>query len=397
MEKEFFGSMHTKNRTKVVWQHEALENSSGSPFDLQENHNDIINSSYCVSMTVHHGDSKINPGEPYYTSNCTQIGYPLCERLFNKTNQDTKSLRDNLLALETNITKALEIIEEKGLEYNENVLNFILKNHEDIENFHASHDTKVEEIKMAVNNFKMSHDINFEDIKETVKNFQMTQNVFGEEIKESVNDFQMFQKISAEDIKKNFQTSHKNYVKEAKDTFKNFQTSHDTAVHEIKETISDNQKSQAMSVKGIMMAVNRCPKAYGFFLSAGGNQCLKVFIDRKRTFSAADSHCKSEGLQLAKPQDVAGLQKYLVERYGDKDYWVGGRGTGSTYKWQRDDLVLSSSSEFWYPGEPDGGASSTSCMGMAGTANWLKAHPGQPYWSYACTGSWYSICEAIVQ
>ncbi|CAL4114171.1 unnamed protein product, partial [Meganyctiphanes norvegica] len=58
-----------------------------------------------------------------------------------------------------------------------------------------------------------------------------------------------------------------------------------------------------------------CPKSDGFFRSAGGNQCLKPFVDRERSWADGESLCKSQGLALAKPHDAVALQKYLVERY----------------------------------------------------------------------------------
>ncbi|CAL4219657.1 unnamed protein product, partial [Meganyctiphanes norvegica] len=58
-----------------------------------------------------------------------------------------------------------------------------------------------------------------------------------------------------------------------------------------------------------------CPEADGFFLSAGGNQCLKVFLD-ELNWDDAKQQCKKINLELAKPQDPVELQTYLNGKYG---------------------------------------------------------------------------------
>ena len=54
----------------------------------------------------------------------------------------------------------------------------------------------------------------------------------------------------------------------------------------------------------------------------GSRQCLKTFVDKKRSWPEAKDKCESEGLALAKTYDhnVVTLRKYIVENVTGK-YW----------------------------------------------------------------------------
>ncbi|CAL4172865.1 unnamed protein product, partial [Meganyctiphanes norvegica] len=138
-----------------------------------------------------------------------------------------------------------------------------------------------------------------------------------------------------------------------------------------------------------------CPGADGFFLSARGNQCLKVYVDESRTWDAAKTLCETQGLELAKPQDAVGLRKYLQERYGDKQYWVGGKATGSAYEWIRDGQQLSSSDPLWADDEPDATASGN-CLYLRSYASFVTSQPDQPYWDQPCYIQFYPVCEVVL-
>ncbi|CAL4142160.1 unnamed protein product, partial [Meganyctiphanes norvegica] len=143
-----------------------------------------------------------------------------------------------------------------------------------------------------------------------------------------------------------------------------------------------------------VLTENECPESDGFFRSAGGNQCMKAFVDRSLTWDDAGSHCRSQGLALSEPHDAVGLQKYLVERFGiGKFYWVGGRrsGSGSTFKWTRGGGELPSTSPLWWKGQPKTGEHHCLAFGL-NVSNFVK-DPKRPYWNWKCTATYIPICE----
>ncbi|CAL4085612.1 unnamed protein product, partial [Meganyctiphanes norvegica] len=60
-----------------------------------------------------------------------------------------------------------------------------------------------------------------------------------------------------------------------------------------------------------------CP--HGFFMSKGSNQCFKFFDDEHRNWTDANSKCKNEGLNLAKPTDAVAVEltNDILKSYGD--------------------------------------------------------------------------------
>ncbi|CAL4114170.1 unnamed protein product [Meganyctiphanes norvegica] len=137
-----------------------------------------------------------------------------------------------------------------------------------------------------------------------------------------------------------------------------------------------------------------CPESDGFFWSAGGNQCMKAFLDSGRSWADGKSLCKSQGLALAEPHDAVALQKYLVERYGGgKYYWVGGRKSGSTFKWRRGGGELLSTSPLWWTDYPMTG--NYHCLVLGVAAHNFAKNQRRPYWNADCsrTNGHYLVCE----
>ncbi|CAL4135562.1 unnamed protein product [Meganyctiphanes norvegica] len=158
-----------------------------------------------------------------------------------------------------------------------------------------------------------------------------------------------------------------------------------------------NQTDHDMLNSTLMAAQDRdvgCPEAEGFFLSAGGKQCLKAYINEKIEWTAAKSLCESQGLALAKPDSVALLQIYLNEKFGDTFYWLDARreSTESVFKWERDGEELSSSHLLWFDGFPIS-QSSSNCLGLSAQDSIIKKN--KPYFNQGCTKVAFPLCEVI--
>ncbi|CAL4102148.1 unnamed protein product, partial [Meganyctiphanes norvegica] len=76
-----------------------------------------------------------------------------------------------------------------------------------------------------------------------------------------------------------------------------------------------------------------CPEGEGYFRSKVGNQCFKAFIV-SLNWDDAQAHCEKHGMRLARPQDPVWLNTYLNQIYGDKQYYLGARGSGSVFTWR---------------------------------------------------------------
>ncbi|CAL4073759.1 unnamed protein product [Meganyctiphanes norvegica] len=137
-----------------------------------------------------------------------------------------------------------------------------------------------------------------------------------------------------------------------------------------------------------------CPEADGFILSAGGQQCLQVFMEQL-SWEAAKALCMNKNLVLAKPQDPVELRKYLNGKYGDKWFHVGGRGTGSVFQW-RDGTLLDSSSSMWRSGwSRSDYTSSDNCLALVTYNSDIRDYPATPYSSRPCSYTYPFICEVL--
>ncbi|CAL4075837.1 unnamed protein product [Meganyctiphanes norvegica] len=114
----------------------------------------------------------------------------------------------------------------------------------------------------------------------------------------------------------------------------------------------------------------RC--APGFF--ALGDECFKLFSEEEVAWGVADIRCTKFDRPhtfLAEPKDSAALAQYVFDNGGRlHHYWVGGRGTGASIKWNSGGKI-SLTTEPWEVGQPSGFSSSL-CLDLRMDANPLS-------------------------
>ncbi|CAL4063977.1 unnamed protein product, partial [Meganyctiphanes norvegica] len=187
-------------------------------------------------------------------------------------------------------------------------------------------------------------------------------------------------------------------VNDIQDIVNSVQKSQAASVQSFNKLITDVHKPISTSVNTLTDIVNgvECPESGGFFLSPGGDQCFKAYVDSSRSWSSAESKCKIHRMELAKPQDPLGLRSYLNARYGDKGYWLNARGgSGSSYYWRSDDTVLPSNSGLWMPNYPGGRTGSSYCLAISAYSSHIASNPGRPYSPSTCTNKYYTVCQVV--
>merc|ERR1739842_105514 len=126
-------------------------------------------------------------------------------------------------------------------------------------------------------------------------------------------------------------------------------------------------------------------------------QCFKVFVDQQRNWEDGKSKCISEGLQLAQPLDVIAipLRKYILDTYGSKYIWLGAKGDGYQFLWERDNDIISNSNSLWYPGHPFAqGVTTSHCLLLLAHSSFATSVPSKPDYSTTCTApNRYALCE----
>lgn len=123
------------------------------------------------------------------------------------------------------------------------------------------------------------------------------------------------------------------------------------------------------------------------------NQCFRIFNDTTRSWTDAESKCRSENLILAEPSDsvAAPLREYVLKNYGTGSYecWLGARGDGSKFVWQHSGRSLLSNNTLW-----DSKSMSTSnCLELDVLQSQWASKPGKPYDSVSCANSRWTLCE----
>jgi len=78
-----------------------------------------------------------------------------------------------------------------------------------------------------------------------------------------------------------------------------------------------------------------------------GSQTFVVLRNRKGvTWDTARDACFNRGFDLAEPDNLRSTAEYLLRNYGLTYYWLGGRGTGFSIKWNKGS-VISRRSTLW--------------------------------------------------
>ncbi|CAL4077889.1 unnamed protein product, partial [Meganyctiphanes norvegica] len=82
-----------------------------------------------------------------------------------------------------------------------------------------------------------------------------------------------------------------------------------------------------------------CPESLGFFRLS--TKCYKIFLDAKRTFADAKSHCESNNLRFAQPLEshILDLGYYVANNYAEDRVWLGARGNGYNQVWLDGNIV----------------------------------------------------------
>ncbi|CAL4142789.1 unnamed protein product [Meganyctiphanes norvegica] len=261
--------------------------------------------------------------------------------------------------IQENTTKELKDIEMNKSSIEENVMEALNNSTTLLQiELHDVHKNSIEEMNEYFVAFEQIHNTSFERLEDIIENFQKSLSASVDEIKEPVN--------------------------EIKNSVNNFQKSLSASVDEMIGPVNE-----------IKRIVNRCPTADGFFMSPGSNQCFKHFLEQKRSWTEADSKCKSEGLALAKPYNVNVLREYLVQRYGACNHWLGARGDGKIMKWVRDQKPLSSDTPLWF--EDNIAVTTDDCLLLLSNPIGWKNDLDKPYTHKACsTSNYYALCELIL-
>ncbi|CAL4184389.1 unnamed protein product, partial [Meganyctiphanes norvegica] len=126
---------------------------------------------------------------------------------------------------------------------------------------------------------------------------------------------------------------------------------------------------------------------------------FKIYKDQKRTWAEAKEKCEQEGYILAQPSDsiAVHLRRYLLENYGDQSrVWLGAKGDGSKYVWQKGGLTLRNDSPVWANGQPGSYVSADYCLYLVVTMGHNSNHPENPYYTSKCSNpsfTTYALCE----
>ncbi|CAL4120899.1 unnamed protein product [Meganyctiphanes norvegica] len=136
----------------------------------------------------------------------------------------------------------------------------------------------------------------------------------------------------------------------------------------------------------------RCLDSEGLFSLS--TQCFKLFQDKSRSWTDANSHCETHGLILAEPSDSAavGMRNYLKENYGISGYdvWLGGKADGSKFVWQDSGRTLRSDNTLWHANKSPGSYIATKyCLMLL-----IGDYPGTPYYPNECSSPQFTLCEA---
>ncbi|CAL4123111.1 unnamed protein product [Meganyctiphanes norvegica] len=169
-------------------------------------------------------------------------------------------------------------------------------------------------------------------------------------------------------------------------------------IEKIEDSNRNRIETEDMMLNLLLMltaGVERCPD--GVFVST---QCFNAIRDHPCNWTEAEKRCKSQGLVLAEPSDIAvvPLRRFLLQRYGEATFWVNAKGHQRKFMWGRANKALEGDSSLWSPGHPGDRVTPLHCLSLLSWEDDWRSSPGQPYHSEECSNSFnYPLCERLLQ
>ncbi|CAL4151742.1 unnamed protein product, partial [Meganyctiphanes norvegica] len=168
-------------------------------------------------------------------------------------------------------------------------------------------------------------------------------------------------------------------------------------LHSMEETIISQLGSKIDNIQKALddftrPVVVQCPG--GFFKI--GSHCYKMYPDTRLTWPASKAKCEADGYVMAgKPDDALNLRRYLFETFGSKIVWLGAMGDGTSYRWIRNDGLLSNSDPLWTGGPPH--EISNMCLQLQSHENNVIATPSTVYsYNWCKLRETYFLCEYLI-
>ncbi|CAL4060619.1 unnamed protein product, partial [Meganyctiphanes norvegica] len=145
-----------------------------------------------------------------------------------------------------------------------------------------------------------------------------------------------------------------------------------------------------------------CP--VGFWLESS-KQCFKFLNDELRNWQDAKQACLKENAVLANPADevAVALRKHILDKYGELWWgvWLDGMApAGSRHMMvQRNQTELRQDHHLWMAAllQPLYSYEQDMCLMMLISQRMIKDLPTQVYATLPCTGTQYTLCEAIFE
>ncbi|CAL4166393.1 unnamed protein product, partial [Meganyctiphanes norvegica] len=125
-----------------------------------------------------------------------------------------------------------------------------------------------------------------------------------------------------------------------------------------------------------------CPS--GFFHI--GNQCYKAYSSSASSWTEAREMCNHAHLTLAEPLDPFAVADYLFTVTGHHNYWLGGKGDGSKFRWSSGEII-SVNWASWHPGHPGNMVGMDYCLRLA------PEYRTTPLMSTTCSTQLYPLCQ----
>ncbi|CAL4243198.1 unnamed protein product, partial [Meganyctiphanes norvegica] len=104
------------------------------------------------------------------------------------------------------------------------------------------------------------------------------------------------------------------------------------------------------------------------------------------TWAEAREMCHQAHLTLAEPLDPFAVADYLFTVTGHRNYWLGGRGDGSKFRWSSGEIIPSNWAP-WRTGNPGNKVGTKHCLRLA------PEYRTSPLMSTTCSTQLYPLCQ----